>query len=256
MAIESGHFRLKSVQAVLFTPFLKEKFRTSAVIAAILPQFADRYDGEFESSPIPPATQTFAIPGGERTEIALRFAAAGVTLVSADEKWRFQASPLRTDSICNATDGNSLEEICRQCKEPLLRFPDSQEIQVGRMALVVKRSLEIDKAATSLAAQFCKPELVNEESDRSPLRHSRQFRLENLKRFESPPGCAVNSWVRCYNEPNDENNSIIIEQDINTLPEELETTAFQADDIDRFFAWLPGEMDRILSLYFPIMLHS
>lgn len=255
MAIESGQFRLKSVQAVLFTPSLKEKFRTSAVISAILPQFAERYDGEFESNPIPPATQSLAIPGGGKAEIALRFAVAGVTLVSADEKWRFQANPLRTDSICNVTDGSSLDEICRQCKEPLLRFPDSQEIQVGRMALVVKRSLAIEKAASTLAAQFCKPELVNEESDRSPLRHSRQFRLENLKRFASPQGL-VNSWVRCYNEQNDENNSIIIEQDINTLPEELETTAFQADDIDRFFAWLPEEMDRILSLYFPLILHS
>lgn len=87
--------------------------------------------------------------------------------------------------------------------------------------------------------------------DGQPLCHSQAFRLENLKRFESPFGYVVNSWVRCHSNIVNETDAISAEQDINSLSEAATESNFDATAIEQFFAWVPGEMQKILDFYFP-----
>lgn len=251
----ASDFQLFSVQAVVFTPALAEQFRTSAVLSSILPnpRFAARYDGEVESAP--PMPRNVQVRPGELREI--RIGGPAVKLASADGQWRYQSTPARTDSFWFAKTEQdnraSLAEITGACIEPLLTYPAGadEEVQIGRIALVVRRWLPLERPATALASQFCLPHLVEESSDSAPLRHSHSFRLDNLKKYDSPlNGRRVNSWIRFLCDAVNEQDGIFIEQDLNTLNEETESTAFQREEIERFFAWVPDEMQHIVSLYF------
>ncbi len=256
MAIESSSFSLQSVQVVLFTPgAVDDRFRTSDVLANVLPNFAKRYDGEVESTPLQKAPKPIPIGPGT-TEIGLRFVASGVTLKSDDEQWVFKASPQRVDSIWTGKSTQSasseLNDICQKCLEPTISYPANRKIQIGRLALVVKRIATLSNSAGALANQFCRPEIVDSTNDRAPLRHSRTFRLDNLKRYRSPlDSLEVNSWVRCHSDRDGDTDAITIEQDINTLHETQTATAFSIDQIQAFFLWAPDELDKILQLYFP-----
>jgi hypothetical protein len=96
------------------------------------------------------------------------------------------------------------------------------------------------------------PNLVSEESDSAPLRHSKAFQLHNLKKYQSPVGPKVNSWVRCRSDITVHGQVIAsVENDINTLSEDTQTHAFRQSHVEEFFDWVVGEMDHILSLYFP-----
>ena len=67
----------------------------------------------------------------------------------------------------------------------------------------------------------------------------------------------VNSWVRVksaivtFKPTNLALSSIIVEQDINTLSELIETRIYSMEEINSFFYNILPEFDKILNLYFP-----
>jgi len=65
----------------------------------------------------------------------------------------------------------------------------------------------------------------------------------------------VNSWVRCktgFFEPRENNQkALIVEQDINTLNEELNRLNFTDSEITTFYNIIIDEMNSIFSKYFP-----
>ena len=226
------------------------------MLAAIFGRFAERYDGEVESTPASQPIQKMGIAaGGGSEEINLQFIPSFVKFGSNDGHWRFEANAARTDSVWNAKteeDGQAaLPEVVEQCLAPLLVYPLAGNIQIGRLALIVRRWAAVKDSSSELAGRFCKPELVEEANARAPLRHSHTFRLENLKRYASPlDGKKVNSWVRCHSGVIRGESAVSMEQDINTLSEEAESTAFKSPEIKRFFDWAKGEMDEVVELYF------
>src|SRR5688572_7413472 len=101
--VNSSQFRLLSVQVVAFTPAQGDRFRTSAVLAAIFGRFAERYDGEVESTAASQPIQKMGIAaGGGSEEINLQFIPSFVKFGSSDGHWRFEANAARTDSVWNA----------------------------------------------------------------------------------------------------------------------------------------------------------
>lgn len=255
--INAAQFRLLSVQAVAFTPSAGDRFRTSTVLASVLPGFATRFDGEVDAVPSSPSRERISLPLGAITEIGFRIGGPSVTLNSQNEQWKFEATPARTDShfVAKSEDDwrKSIDGLVSECLAPLLVFPgETIDSQVGRLALVVRRWLPSDDPASTLTKAFCRRDLVNELSPHSPLRHSHSFRMDNLKKFASPiGGKIVNSWVRCSTGTVEGQASILVEQDINTLSEAANATAFNPMEIREFFSWTPHELNKILNLYFP-----
>lgn len=248
-------FRLFSVQVVAFTPVRDaQDFKTGRVAGAILPDFSSRYDGEMRVQPVEKGPLT--IPAGQ--VVGISFKKPHVTFQSESSQWKFEATPDRTDSSWLAQDGvdetRSLTDICNACLEPIIQYPVNAEIQVGRLALVIQRwaPSETDAPGTTLAENFCKPELTNPGSSDSPFRNSKNFQIHNLKKYPSAlEGVNVNSWVRCYVKSIDEQDRIVIEQDINTFSEEAEQQAFNEDDVRQFVEWARNDTQHILDLYFP-----
>ncbi|HUG66251.1 MAG TPA: hypothetical protein VMM76_00785 [Pirellulaceae bacterium] len=63
----------------------------------------------------------------------------------------------------------------------------------------------------------------------------------------------INSWVRCKSGARVADNApvIIVEQDINSLNEELNTRRFDGQQLEGFVSMACQEADGILKLYFP-----
>ena len=246
--IRPQDFRLLSVQAAAFTP-KTDDFKSSRIFANLVQLFSTKYTGQIISS-APPRKQIEISVGGIRiTE--------KVTLTSEDERWKVEIVPRRSDSYWNSQADNDgqegLAKICRLCLEPLQAYPIADDIQIGRLALIVRRWIPLDDPAIALTSQFCKPELVDEKSGTAPFRHSQDFQLHNRKRYESGvKGVFINSWIRCRSDVRvHDQPAITVEQDLNTLSDELESNAFQRDQIKEYFQWAVEEADSILRLYFP-----
>lgn len=256
MLMNTNSFYISSVQVVMFAPALPElRFRTSEVLASILPRFANRFDGEIESTPTPSQPNELG-PIGPGTQLNFRIVTPSVVLRSADGQWTFNALPRRTESSWTRPRGemsqDSLTKVCQECLAPLLAYPVERKTQIGRLALVVHRIMNADNPPHAIASQFCRHELVDENNASAPLRHSRNFRLDNFKKYAYPiDGRQVNSWVRCRSDHIDGLNVVKVEQDLNTLQEDEASTAFDVKDIEQFFNWASDELNKIMSLYFP-----
>ena len=66
----------------------------------------------------------------------------------------------------------------------------------------------------------------------------------------------VNSWVRCKTgrlsmQPNEQKKIILVEQDLNTLTEDMDRKEYDIKDIVDFWNASSKELDLILNLYFP-----
>ena len=90
------------------------------------------------------------------------------------------------------------------------------------------------------------------------LERPKEFEMHALKQF-SMSGFAVNSWIRFKTptinvvSPNGQSTLIgaLIEQDINTLAEEMASNNFSGGDFGKFYSVLPSICEQILGLYLP-----
>jgi hypothetical protein len=75
--------------------------------------------------------------------------------------------------------------------------------------------------------------------------------MHNLKRYKSPAGYEINSWVRCRTGMLGDQDAVVVEQDINTLQEQAAERAIEPREIVPFVAMAMDESRSILRLYFP-----
>ena len=99
-----------------------------------------------------------------------------------------------------------------------------------------------------LSKQFCREEILN-----GPLKQVEGFELHAHKVFELYEAQNVNSWVRIKTSGSrgPDYEHIFVEQDINTLAEEINIRNFDRANIMRFFREASEQLDSILIEYFP-----
>jgi hypothetical protein len=118
------------------------------------------------------------------------------------------------------------------------------------MAAVVTRYMPHSKPGLFLARHFCQERWAD-----APLNRPENFELHAHKTFVLGNRFRVNSWVRnktgVAGSPGGQNPVIVVEQDLNTLLDEVGTNSFSAGDVARFFAAAQSEFELILSLYYP-----
>jgi hypothetical protein len=222
-------------QLVIFTPDVSA-FSTPKALALILGKYSHRYDGSVQALPLPEE-----IP----QEVPR------VILLSKDGTHRLDVSPLRVTSYWMRSGEMQAEpeDILSTSIEVLEHYVQGMEFQVGRLALVLTRVCKAENPAKLIVEKFCQPELQT-----TIFNDSENFEIHNHKHFELK-GFSVNSWIRCKTGVliinNVEFKGVILEQDLNTLAEELEQRRFKPEEIKSYFQVAAAEAEANLKAYFP-----
>ncbi len=231
-------FTLTSVQTAMFTPD-HSAFAGSRVVATILRQFGERFNGDMQVLPLPP---------GVPPEISR------VVLKSSDGSQEVNAGPARFNYVWNRIDPDAsltLRQALDQCVEVLASYVRETKVRVGRLALVLQRACQDEDPAQTLIRRFC-----TEESQREPFNRSATFEIHNHKDYmpvHDGVDYRINSWVRCqcgHVEPK-KTPAVVVIQDLNTMTADLEQRQFDADKIGVFFSMVCDEAEAIIRKYFP-----
>lgn len=231
-------FTLSSVQTAMFTPD-HSTFAESRVVATILRQFGERFNGDMQVLPLPP---------GVPPEIPR------VVLKSSDGSQEVNAGPARFNYVWNRIDPDAsltLRQVLDRCVEILEYYVCETRVRVGRLALVLQRACPNENPALTLIQRFC-----TEKSQQDPFNRSATFEIHNHKDYT--PGYEgvdyqINSWVRCQCglvEP-EKTPAVVVIQDLNTMAADLEQRQFDADKIRLFFSMVCDEAEAIIKKYFP-----
>ena len=227
-------FVLHQVQASAFAA--EDAFRPSSILAEVLRDWPDVYNGELLSIPLPQDVP-MEVPS--------------VIVPSQDESLRLQAARARVDLFWYQRDGLhvEIEETLNTFADRLATICEKNEVTVGRLAAVVTRRTRIPNPGRILAQQFCRDEWLD-----GPLNRPERFELHAHKTFHLLTDLRVNSWVRIRTtqKAGDEGGQYIgIQQDMNTLAEELAGSSFPRPKMMSFFEAVGKEFGTIFELYFP-----
>lgn len=240
--LKAKNFQTVVLQATIFTPDISvSTFSASKALAIILGKYAQQYDG---------APQALALPEGIPPEIPR------IVLQSQDGTFKLEIAPQRINSFWIRTQENQGEpgNMIDSCIEVLKHYVSETDMHVGRLALIVTRAFKTEHPAKSLVEKFCKQELQT-----SIFSRSENFEIHNHKQYRfqgtSIENLSVNSWLRCKTGEMIADDkpvpAIILEQDLNTLVEELAQRKFTPDEIQNYFERIANEATSILELYFP-----
>lgn len=222
-------------QLVIFTPDVSA-FSAPKALALILGKYSARYDGSVQALPLPEE-----IP----QEVPR------VILQSKDGTYRMDVSPLRVTSYwMQASETQAeLEDILSTSIEVLEHYVEGMETQVGRLALVLTRVCKAENPAQLIVERFCKPELQT-----TIFNKSENFEIHNQKSL-TIQGFSVNSWIRCKTGVLVINNvafkGVIVEQDLNTLAEQLGQRRFKNEEIKSYFQSAAVEAEANINVIFP-----
>jgi len=173
---------------------------------------------------------------------------------SQDKKFKLELSPARMNllryvrSLEDEINVSTLVGFAKEISETYLQITKAI---VGRMAILLARYVEEPNPGKALSKHFCKKEWTHEQ----PFNRPENFEIHAHKRFNLSD-FRVNSWVRCktgkLSMPNsDQQNIILVEQDINTLHEDMGKKEYKIKDIVNFWKVSMKELDKILDFYYP-----
>ncbi len=189
-----------------------------------------------------------------------------LSLSSQSNEWRCNISPARADIFWARQDYNSppidMKEFFDRSIVLHNELIEKLNLSVGRLAAVVHRFFKTKIPGLLIAEQFCKKELIEAEEGQPqnsvPLNRPESFELSAHKRFNFYDDLNVNSWIRNKTgiiSPTQE-TIILVEQDLNSLSEELAKRNFSNQDIEKFFTEIIDAFDQILTLYYPDRVQS
>ena len=231
--MNSNDFKIASLQASIFTPVIL--FSKSRILERLMSKFADSFDGDTLSIPLPEDAPK-GIPR--------------ITLHSADQKLKLEIAESRVnfyryrkDDDIKIDKSQFLDLFCGILEQ----YKDCSPSTIGRLALVVVKSLENKDPGSTLARHFCKDKWIVELFNRPD-----NFEIHSHKNYILE-GFNVNSWVRCKTGRLTRNNEpiILVTQDINTLAEDLKKKDFSLEQVRTFLAIAYKEQEHILRKYFP-----
>ena len=233
--VKPADFEISSIQSTIFTPGLS--FVSSKVLGFALETWGEKFDATPVSMPLPPDAP-HEIPR--------------IILQSSDQRYKIELAPGRANLFWlrqTETDTINTGDFLDLSTDLLCGYAASVNGKVGRIAAVLNRFFKEQNPGVFLVKHFCK-----DSWQVAPFDRPESFEIHARKQYVLAGRFSVNSWVRCktgfIKMPNVE-KIILVEQDINTLGEEMESKEFSIDQIKEFFNVVPSEFDSILSLYFP-----
>ena len=230
--LKTKQFKIGSIQCSIFSGALGT--RPSIFLAFLLDRWGSKFDGQPLSVPLP----NDAPPEIPR-----------IVLTSADASLKMNVSASRIDIFWNrksSKDDPDVDFILADFREILQEIVKFTKTSPGRLAAVISRFAPIENPGKVIAEHFCKDAWLE-----GPLNRPESFELHSHKKYTFAKTFKVNSWFRIKTGRILYNNSpaVIIEQDINTLVEEMEKRQFKSQEILKFFNAAATEFDQILKLY-------
>lgn len=230
---QAKDFKFLQLQVSIFTPTLL--FSSGHIFKDIMAKYAELFDGEPLSIPLPPEVPK-EIPR--------------ITFQSSDKKLKLEISESRANFYRYLQEGETdigQAEFLETVYKVFNDYIKSTSAKVGRMAVVAIKYIEGENPAKLLAGHFCKENFIEE-----PFNRPENFELHSHKRYVADE-FDINSWVRCKTgRLKKENKPIItVQQDINTLSENLDNEEFNLALIKKFVEMANNEHKEILKKYFP-----
>lgn len=138
--------------------------------------------------------------------------------------------------------------VYSQLADKVAIIAEKNKVVIGRLAALRMSLGNEPTPGKVLSKQFCREEILN-----GPLKQVEGFELHAHKVFELYEAQNVNSWVRIKTSgsPGPDYEHIFVEQDINTLAEEINIRNFDRANIMRFFHEASEQLNSILDEYFP-----
>jgi hypothetical protein len=178
-----------------------------------------------------------------------------VFLSSKDNRIRLAANPARLDIIWEeheAVADAAVVEFLRSAAEIAIDYLSEFHGNAKRAAYVLTRMADNKTPGLSLKKHFCQQRWVD-----GPMKSDGDFELHDQARRHLGKLFEINSWVRCKvvaikvrtREP--PTHVIMVEQEFNSLFEQMELRALTAEEIREFSRLAPEEFHRVLALYFP-----
>jgi hypothetical protein len=232
-SIVASDFVLASIQAVGFTP--DEGLSVPRFVKRVLPGWGE-YDGEPTIWPpangLPPEVPRVTLQN-MKGNLKCEVAASRIAI----SWWRETASqPIDLAAFLN------------DASHKMLTYSSEMETRLARLAAVLNWVVPTEAPAPILARHFCRPELLS-----APLNRPESFELHSHKKFKMGD-LVVNSWVRCktaiMTSAGTAQPIVLVEQDLNTLGEDVTSREFSDDEVNQFFSTIPAESTAILRLYF------
>lgn len=236
--VSSQHFDefvADHLRAAVFTPRLQH-LQVASVARELLQQLS-----QFTGDPM-----ILPIPAEAPAEIPR------IVLTDSTGAMQFQVAPSRSDLSLARQPGGRLDvsEFFEGAGEKLEVLLGALGVRPGRLAVTGTFFHRSDDPAMTLATHFCQSHWVEE----GPLRDLRAFELHAHRRLEPPEGPALNSWIRCktgsVSDAGTTFPAIIVERDINSLPEEAEGREFDADALRSFMRQCGAQLSAEIPAYF------
>lgn len=233
--MQAKDFKQDSLQIAIFTPSLK--FVKNNILTKLMEDFSSFFDGDTIVVPIhqdAPKEIPRIILQGRQGVFKLEVAESRVNCFVSRQ-------PNVADSVI---DVNGFIALAKRIFSSYKNFTDAT---IGRLAMVGVKYLMIETPGVLLAQHFCKDRWLVE-----PFNRPESFELHSHKRYGLRQ-FTVNSWVRCQTGQlvATREKAMVVTQDINTLPEELEAKNFSLGDLNEFIDAATVEQESILKLYFP-----
>jgi hypothetical protein len=232
--VSAADFAIQTIQVVAFAS--GEMLRPSLVLLQGLQHYSAIYDAEPVSLPLPevapeeiPSVILFSRDGSLRMDVARRVVRLSWNRV-------------------NVATQPVLEQVCSEFADRAATLFETTERTVGRLGVVVTRRALLDNPGQALAQRFCRDRWLQ-----GPLNRPEGFELHAHKVFELSQGLPVNSWVRikAHREADQVYRYVIVEQDINTLDEDMDHRRFDSSQLRAIATNAAREQDVVLDLYFP-----
>jgi hypothetical protein len=235
--LSSEDFVLATCQATLFTP--DEELSANRLVQKLIPRWTSRFDSE------PTILQPAKGLPREVPRVILRNKSGGWICEIASARINiFRKKLLAVDDSIEPDeffgDASTLFEEYTQVNRP----------RIGRIAAVINSYTIHENPGLFLAEHFCK-----ERCRDAPLNRPENFELHAHKRFSLGDKFTVNSWVRnktgSISSSPEKQSIVLVEQDINTLTEEMSSQNFTVEQFKEFFKLASREFGYILKLYYP-----
>ncbi|MBI2402156.1 MAG: hypothetical protein HYW06_03375 [Gemmatimonadetes bacterium] len=232
--LTSSNFAIAQAQVVLFTP--DEEISAAKLLKGLVVRWVDLFDADPLLLPAPDGAPR-ALP-----RLILR---------SKTGDWRCQVSSERLDVFWQRTGEAVPFPGLSKALSLLQEYRTFLGARVARLAAVLTRFAPAELPGLVLARHFC-----TQRWSTAPLNRPENFELHAHKRFMLGGRFMVNSWVRnktatASSGSAGERSIVLVEQDLNTLAEDIASRDFSQDEIGAFFQAAESEFDTILGLYYP-----
>jgi hypothetical protein len=226
-------------QLILASAFIAgDELKPTTAFLQALQEWSTIYDGDPVSLPLPsmaPSELPSAILTSRDQSLSIELARTRVNVY-----WK-RIEPNKDASI-------NVSDIYSQFSDRIATIAEKNKVVIGRLAALRVSMGNEQTPGRVLSKQFCREEILN-----GPLNRIEGFELHAHKVYELYQDQNVNSWIRIKTSgsPGPDYEHIFVEQDINTLAEEVNIKDFDRANITQFFTQASNQLDSILNAYFP-----